>query len=192
MYEGEITAVMIRALYHYCNSLIRTRNRKEEPKSIVEEIRERGGVVGENVRIYSSRIDLSFCSLLTIGDNVIISDARVLLHDGSSYWSCGYSYIAKTIIGNNVFIGADAIVLPGKTIGNNVIVGAGTVISKDVPDNCVVIGNPMRIVGTFEAHKEKYKTLFENKPHIEKPWKQQSNDEKRQMREDIVHDGFAV
>ncbi len=162
------------------------------PKPIVEVIRERGGEIGDNVRIYSTRIDLSFCSLLTIGDNVIISDARILLHDGSSYFACKYSYIAQTTIGSNVFIGADAIILPGRTIGNNVIIGAGTVISKDVPDNSVVVGNPQKIVSTFELHKEKYAKLFEIRPHVDKYWKQQTNDEKKQMRLDIEHDGFAV
>lgn len=135
---------------------------------------------------------MSFCSLLTIGDNVVISDARILLHDGSSYWACKYSYIAKTTIGSNVFIGADSIILPGKTIGNNVIIGAGTVISKDVPDNSVVVGNPQRIVGTFDAHKAKYEKLFDSKPHVEKYWKQQSNEERKQMRNDIDSDGFAI
>ncbi|KAJ2359434.1 hypothetical protein GGF43_000053 [Coemansia sp. RSA 2618] len=49
-------------------------------------------------------------------------------------------------IGNNVWIGGGAIILPGVTIGNNVTVGAGSVVSKDVPDNVVVVGNPARIV----------------------------------------------
>ena len=49
-------------------------------------------------------------------------------------------------IGNNVSVYAGAIIVGGVTVGNNVIVGAGAVVVKDVPDNCLVVGNPMRII----------------------------------------------
>ena len=49
-------------------------------------------------------------------------------------------------IGKNVWIGADCTILPGVTIGENSIVGAGSVVTKDVPDNVVVAGNPARII----------------------------------------------
>lgn len=54
--------------------------------------------------------------------------------------------IARPIIGDNVDIGAGAIILGDITIGDNVIIGAGTVITKDVPANSVVVGNPFRII----------------------------------------------
>lgn len=49
-------------------------------------------------------------------------------------------------IGNNVYVGANAVVIGGIKIGNNVTIGAGAVVNKDVPDNCTVVGNPMRII----------------------------------------------
>ena len=49
-------------------------------------------------------------------------------------------------IGDNVYIGASAVVIGGVHIGNNVIVGAGSIVVKDVPDNCVVAGNPAKII----------------------------------------------
>lgn len=49
-------------------------------------------------------------------------------------------------IGNNVWIGGSAVILPGVTIGNNVVVGAGAVVTKDVPSDCVVAGNPAKII----------------------------------------------
>lgn len=52
----------------------------------------------------------------------------------------------KPWIGNNVKICGGAIVIGKITIGNNVIVGAGAVVTKDVPDNCTVVGNPARII----------------------------------------------
>ncbi len=49
-------------------------------------------------------------------------------------------------IGNNVWFGRNCVVLPGVTIGDNVVVGAGSVVTKDIPDNAVVGGNPAKII----------------------------------------------
>ena len=49
-------------------------------------------------------------------------------------------------IGNNVWIGAGAIVLPGVTIGENSVIGAGSVVTKDIPANVVAVGNPCRVM----------------------------------------------
>lgn len=51
-----------------------------------------------------------------------------------------------TRVGKNVLLGVNAIILPGVTIHDNVIIGAGAVVTKDVPSNCVVAGNPARII----------------------------------------------
>lgn len=53
---------------------------------------------------------------------------------------------APVIIGNNVWIGGGAILLPGVHIGNNVVIGAGSVVTRDIPDNTVACGNPCRVV----------------------------------------------
>ncbi|WP_276866657.1 DapH/DapD/GlmU-related protein [Bacteroides heparinolyticus] len=53
---------------------------------------------------------------------------------------------ADVRIGDNCFIGNGAILLPGITIGNEVIVGAGSVVTKDVPSNTIVAGNPARVI----------------------------------------------
>ena len=52
----------------------------------------------------------------------------------------------RPIIGDNVFLGANVTIIGGVRIGNNVEVGAGSVVVKDVPDNCVVAGNPAKII----------------------------------------------
>lgn len=54
------------------------------------------------------------------------------------------------IIGDNVTLGANVVIIGGITIGNNVIVGAGSVVVKDIPDNCIVAGNPARIIRNNE------------------------------------------
>ena len=53
---------------------------------------------------------------------------------------------APVIIGDNVWIGGGAIIMPGVTIGNNVVIGAGSVVTKDIPDNTVAYGNPCRVM----------------------------------------------
>ncbi len=58
----------------------------------------------------------------------------------------GKEYGKPITIGNNVWIGGTAIVNPGVTIGNNVVIASGAVVTKDVPDNVVVGGNPARII----------------------------------------------
>ncbi|MCQ2147413.1 MAG: sugar O-acetyltransferase [Bacteroidales bacterium] len=55
-------------------------------------------------------------------------------------------YAKSVTIGNNVWIGGDVTIVPGVTIGNNVTIGAGSVVTKDVPDNVVVAGNPARVI----------------------------------------------
>lgn len=53
---------------------------------------------------------------------------------------------APVVIGDNVWIGGGTVILPGIHIGNNTVVGAGSVVTKDIPDNVVAIGNPCRIL----------------------------------------------
>ena len=57
-----------------------------------------------------------------------------------------YVYGKPITIGDNVWFGGNCVVLPGVTIGNNVVVGAGSVVTKDIPDNAVVAGNPAKII----------------------------------------------
>lgn len=53
---------------------------------------------------------------------------------------------APVIIGDNVWIGGGAIIMPGVTIGDNVVIGAGSVVTKDIPSNKIAYGNPCRVV----------------------------------------------
>lgn len=57
-----------------------------------------------------------------------------------------YQYNLPIHIGNNVWIGAGAILLPGVTIGDNTVIGAGSVVTKDIPANVVAVGNPCRVL----------------------------------------------
>ena len=59
-------------------------------------------------------------------------------------------------IGNNVWIGAGAVVLPGVTIGDNSVIGAGSVVTKDIPPNVVAVGNPCRVLREIGEYDKKY------------------------------------
>lgn len=77
-----------------------------------------------------------------IGENCILRNSTTIGHkqlaDGS------FSKCPK--IGNNVDIGANVCIIGDVTIGNNVKIGAGAVVVKDIPDNCIAVGNPARII----------------------------------------------
>ncbi len=141
---------------------------EEITAEFVKTVREKGGIVGENFNLYNSQIDMSAPYLLEIGDNVTITNARVLTHDACLYKTTGYSRMRKVKIGNNVFIGADSVILCGSTIGNNVIIGAGAVVSKNIPDNSVVVGNPCQIICTYEELLKREEEKIKNGLVIDK------------------------
>ena len=63
----------------------------------------------------------------------------------------------KTVhIGENVWIGAGTIIVPGVTIGKNSVIGAGSVVVKDIPDNVVAVGNPCRVLRKIGEHDHEF------------------------------------
>lgn len=133
------------------------------------QLRKNGAIIGENVSFNSASIDYNCAALIEIGNNVTISMSTILAHDASTKIPLGYTKIAKTIIGNNVFIGAGSIVLPGSRVGNNVIIGAGAVVKGVVPDNSVYVGNPGRVVCSYEEYVHKNKDRMKNALVFEEP-----------------------
>lgn len=65
-------------------------------------------------------------------------------------------YNLPITIGNNVWIGAGAIVLPGVTIGDNTVIGAGSIVTKDIPANVVAIGNPCKVLREISERDFEY------------------------------------
>jgi maltose O-acetyltransferase len=114
--------------------------------SSLESLKRRGLIVGRNFNLMvGATIDPSHCWHIRIGDNVTIArDALVLAHDASTKTHLGFTRIGKVEIGDRVFIGAKAIILPGVRIGSDVVIGAGSVVSRDIPDGMVAWGVPAR------------------------------------------------
>lgn len=118
-----------------------------------------GVSIGKNSRFTGKKI--SFGSepyLITIGDNVTITPGvKFQTHDGGVALFRkeypGLNVFGKITIGNNVFIGEDAMIMYGVTVGDNVVIGARSVVTKDVPSNTVVAGVPARMIKTLEEYK---------------------------------------
>lgn len=92
---------------------------------------------------------------------------KLLTHDGSSWLvrdgqGRRYQRYAPISIGSDVFIGVNSIVMPGITIGSRVVIGAGSVVTKDVPDNSVAVGNPARVVSSFDQLDAKVRATCVN------------------------------
>lgn len=92
-------------------------------------------------------------SATTIGDHVMMGPEVYIYTQNHCFARTdipmdqqGFSPEKPVVIGNDVWIGARATILPGVTVGNGVVIGAGAVVTKDVPDNAVVGGNPARIL----------------------------------------------
>ena len=104
--------------------------------------------------------------MVSIGDNVVIASGVTLVtHDeiarifsnNDLELRHGYRHnIGKICIGNNVFIGQNAIVLPNVCIGNDVIIAAGAVVTKDIPSGGVWGGVPARQIGNTDNLRKKY------------------------------------
>ena len=79
-----------------------------------------------------------------IAPNVSIYTAGHPIHPESR--NSGYEYGIEVTIGDNVWIGGNVCIMPGVTVGDNVVIGAGSVVTKDIPDSVIAVGNPCRVV----------------------------------------------
>lgn len=61
------------------------------------------------------------------------------------------------VIGNDVYIGNNAMIMPGVTIGDRVVIGAGAIVTKDIPSNSVAVGVPAKVIKTADEYLEKIK-----------------------------------
>lgn len=117
---------------------------------------QKNAVIGRNVKISSHTF---ICEGVEIEDNVFVGHNVSFINDkyprsanpdGTLQTEADWA-VVKTRVKKGASIGTSATILCGVTIGENAIVGAGSVVTKDVPDNAVVAGNPARLIRELEA-----------------------------------------
>lgn len=133
--------------------------------------------IGSNVVFRCPRntlIDLTRPSLIEIGNNVDINDYfTVLTHDYTTHvfinlYNEFLPSSGKVKIGNNVYFGRNVTLLKGAEIGDNSIVGVGSLVTKSMPSNSVIIGAPAKVFCTIDEYFEKRKleSLIETREYI--------------------------
>ena len=156
----------------------------------LEKLIEMGLKVGKNLDLQPGCIiDKSHCFLISIGDNVTLAPrVHILAHDGSTSRYLNCTIVGLVEIGDNSFIGASSIILPGVKIGSNVIVGSNSVVTKDIPDNCVYTGNPARYLCSTDEYITKQKSKMNENNTFDKSYRVEygvTEDKKKDMREKL-------
>ena len=88
------------------------------------------------------------------GPNVVISTAGHPIEP--TLRAKGLQYNKDVYIGENTWIGAGVIIVPGVCIGKNSVIGGGSVVTKDIPDNVIAVGNPCRVLREVGEYDKKY------------------------------------
>ncbi len=115
-------------------------------------------ILGEN--FYANyNLTVLDCARVIIGDNVLIAPNVCITTAGHPihYMSRKkYEYADEITIGNNVWIGANVVINPGVKIGDNSVIGSGSVVTKDIPENVVAVGNPCRVLREITDDDREY------------------------------------
>ena len=132
---------------------------------------------GKHIRVGKNFFANYNCTLLDvaeirIGDNCQLAPNVAIYTAGHPVHpvtrSSGYEYGKEVVIGDNVWIGGNAVICPGVHIGHNVVIGAGSVVARDIPDWCIAAGNPCRVVRKItEADRRR---LFRAEEIDEEAW----------------------
>lgn len=115
--------------------------------------------IGENFYSNHNLIILDV-GKVRIGDNVQVAPNVSIYTAGHPVHpdtrNSGYEYGIDITIGDNVWIGGNTCILPGVTIGKNVVIGAGSVVTKDIPDDMIAVGNPCRVIRKITEEDRDY------------------------------------
>ena len=107
-----------------------------------------------------------------IGDNCLLAPNVAIYTAGHPIYpstrNSAYEYGKAITIGDNVWIGGNTVICPGVTIGNNVVIGAGSVVTRDIPDWCIAVGNPCRVKRMIT--EEDKRKLFKDEEIDDEAW----------------------
>ena len=137
---------------------------KSDSESFLNHYRRLGTKIGERTVVYEPTktfIDITRPWMVSIGDDVKLTRGVTILTHGYD-WSvlAGIHDVVmgsagEVVIGNNVFVGMNTMILKGVHIGDNVVIGANSLVNKDIPSNCVAAGNPARVIMTIDDYYKK-------------------------------------
>ena len=123
-----------------------------------------GVKVGERCEIYSNVSWGSEPYLIQLGDNVRVTDGvKFVTHDGGMWVLRNLSLLensdsfGRIVVGNNVHIGWNVVIMPNVQIGDNCVVGCGAVVTKDIPSNSIAVGVPARVIESIDEYYSKHK-----------------------------------
>lgn len=150
--EGDNTyhSIIVKIRYYYLKPLFRMLGKRVNIQSNVRIEGWHNISIGDNSGIGRAS-HLSAMAKIEIGENVMIAEQLIIITANHGI-SCHRNMIDLPMhpepvrIGNNVWIGARVIILPGVTIGSNVVVASGAVVTKTFPSNCIIGGVPAKII----------------------------------------------
>ncbi len=126
--------------------------------SLEKQARDAGVKMGEH-NLIASRFWSTEPYLISIGNFCQLTEGtKIYTHGGALVARDKYpnfDLFGKVVLGDRVYVGAGSKIMPGVTIGNNVLIAAGSIVTKSVPSNVVVAGNPAKYVCTLDEYVEK-------------------------------------
>ncbi|MGR4071141.1 acyltransferase [Streptococcus parasuis] len=123
-------------------------------------LRKCGVIIGNNCEIYKNVDFGSEPYLIKMGNHVRITNGvRFITHDGGVWvfrenTHKNIDVFGPIIIGNNVHIGMNSIIMPGVKIGNNCVIGAGAVVTKNIPDDSIAAGVPAKVIKSLAEYEK--------------------------------------
>lgn len=140
---------------------------KQRPS--VKRLKKWGAVIGNDVELICVQCGRKDATCLEIGNHVTLTYTMILTHDASPqrFVGHGINRVGRVVIGDNVFVGRQSIILPNVKIGSNVIIGAGSIVNKNIPDNVVAAGNPCRVICSIDDFVKKNETKYDGKYLLE-------------------------